>query len=230
MLEKSIDAAKVRREKGMVVRSRKWDSYVNGERGPGQIAGKRDSVAQAEAMYPGTAKWFHNPIWRALSSDPLTREECEELLSALEVDFLEIHGVISFDLEGDSFNKPIHRQNLVDMLVREGTFDAFAASVVLLRWGDAIYSTTLHSLARQAAVRIRPKICKLAEIEPFCDELLEFVADWCRSWSISPEGFRTDLSVMFDMKPDLVWDDVYPEASSKGETSEGKEYDGDDWG
>lgn len=225
MLEKTIDAPHVKYERGMVFRPRKWDTYINGERGPGQIKGKRDSVSLAEAIYPGSAYWYRSPIWRALSPAPMAEDECNALLATLDVDSLLVVSVIYFDLESESSCRHKHRRALVDELVNRGAFDALVAAVLLLRLAAAIHSRVLHALAREVAVRLRLKISNMPEVAPFADEVFNLVADYCRQCTVNPDGTLTDLKLLFSGNPDTVWDDVYEEPDTNSLLIESNPFD-----
>jgi len=207
MLEKTVDTPQVKRQKGMISRPRKWDRYLNWERGPGQIKGKRNSVVLAEAEFPGTACWYHSPIWRALAPKPMTAEECETALIRLDIDVAELLFSIRSDAEHGNVEAHPFDQALADQLVATGSFDALAAAVVMVRWSEAIASPAFRDLALKCYGRLQPAIAKLPEIEPFYEELFSMIDNRCKHWVFIANNQRMDVVIFWEGIRDNVWKD-----------------------
>lgn len=55
-----------------------WNKYARGELTP-----KSALIDKVEQAYPGTARWFHHPLWRLLRAEPVTFAELKELFFCL---------------------------------------------------------------------------------------------------------------------------------------------------
>lgn len=205
MLEKTVEAEKVKRQAGQVMRPRKWDRYLNGERGPGKVAGRRDSVTLAEAEFPGTACWHRSPLWQALSAKPMTAAACEAVLHRLDIDVAELLLTIDSRAGADAPRPRGFDQTLADQLVAVGSFDALAAAIVLVRWSEAIASPQLRDLALACYGRLQPVIATLPEIAPFHAELFSLIDARCKHWVYPAPNQRLEVVIFWQGMRDTVW-------------------------
>lgn len=205
MLEKTVEGAKVKRQAGQVMRPRKWDRYLNGERGPGKVAGKRDSVILAEEEFPGTAGWHRSPLWRALSPKSMTAAACEAALHQLDIDVAELLLTIDSRAGADAPRARGFDQALADQLVAVGGFDALAAAIVLVRWSEAIASPPLRDLALECYGRLQPAIAALPEIAPFHEELFSLIDTRCKHWVYPAPNQRLEVVIFWQGMRDTNW-------------------------
>lgn len=204
-LEALVDSDKVTREAGQVRRPGKWDRYVNGTRGPGKFKGKRDAVAMAEAEFPGTASWYHNPIWRALVPKPMGAAECEAALHRLDIEVSELLLTIDSSAGADLPRPRRFDQALADQLVAIGSFHALAAAVILVRWSEAIASPDLREMALRCYTRLQPTIASLPELEPFYPELFMLIDTRCKHWAFLAPNQRMDIVMFWHGFRDHEW-------------------------
>lgn len=89
-IEMKLDGDLVRKRGNEVARPTKWDRYRGGEKVPSDKPGPRNAIEQAEAFFPGTARWFRNPIWTVLRGEELDRRAIEHALQGLQNEDVEI--------------------------------------------------------------------------------------------------------------------------------------------
>lgn len=199
--------SKVKREDGQISRPRKWDNYLNGTRGPGQIKGKRDSVLLAEAEFPGTAQWHRSGLWRALEAKPMSAADCDGALRRLGQSISDVLYAIPPGAPEEGLRPRPFEPAVADLLVSLGSFDALAATVILVRMAEAIASPPLRNLALTCYGRLQPVIADLPEIKPFYEELFSLIDLRCKHWVFVSSNQRMEVVIFWQRMREKLWPD-----------------------
>ena len=197
-IERTLDGDAVSWVKGNIRRPRKWDAYEQGTRVPG--AGRDDAraVEQAEAAWPGTARWFRHPLWRALKAAPMD-------MRAVEAGLLELEpAVVALLYEPVDPGRPLDRKqvaidgSVADRLVALSSFDALAAAVLLARQSEAIASTALREVALSAYRALQPRVAQLPVVAPFQNELYGLADQRCKEWLYITPNRRLEVMLFWE--------------------------------
>lgn len=163
-------------------RPRKWDAYESGRKVPTPQAGRRDAVSLAEAAYPGTARWFHSPIWPVLKKQPVDKYFVQDALRLLEpaVCDLLLHEV-RLGEQPRRHLQPLDASHL-RALARIGTFDALVATVLLVKLSELVGSAELREWALESYSELQPAIAHAPETCKVYPELFSFIDSACPHW------------------------------------------------
>lgn len=169
-----------------VWRPRKWDGYERGLKVPKARSGRIDAVALAEAAFPGTARWFHSPLWRVLKHETLDTHQVEAALRVLQPQVVEV-------LFRDDPSSPGHQRlaslnaGHFDRLVALSSFDALVAIVLLVQLSTAVGSAELREWAMSAYGEMQPRVADAPETQINYPELFTFIDRACPHWAhVSP--------------------------------------------
>lgn len=158
--------------------------------------GKTNSVALAEAAFPGTARWFHNPVWRVLKRETLDAHEVEMALSTLEREVVDLLFVDNPSTPGHArlaFIEARHLQKLVAL----GSFDSLAAIVLLVQLSTAVGSANLREWALDAYGSIQPLVADAPVTQMNYPELFTLIDRACPHWVHVSPSVRLDLRVFW---------------------------------
>ena len=193
-LEKAIEPHKIKRAKGHINRPRKWDNYVNGTQGPGKIKDKASAVELAEAVFPGSSRWFEHPIWRALDDEPMDQYECETQIKKLDHLLTEILYEDAPGLPGQKILSPFEH-HVAEWLMRLGNLDGLAAILLLVRYAEAISSLELRKNALACYSAFQESIPLIPELEPHYCELFELIDVRFKRWAFLSNSQRMDITI-----------------------------------
>jgi hypothetical protein len=205
MLEKTIEPSRVKRKDGKISRPRKWDNYLNSDRGPGRIKGKQDSVLLAEAEFPGTAKWHRSPLWRSLEGKPMSAADCDAALRRLDQGVIDVLYTENPDAPGEGLKPRPFDPEVANQLFALGNFDALAAVVILVRLAEAIASPPLRDLSLSCYCSLQPAIAELPELKPFYEELFSMIDTRCKHWVFVSSNQRMEVVIFWQGVRDNVW-------------------------
>lgn len=200
-LELLFDGDMVRREQGQIQRPRKWDAYEKGIKSPTGVRGKRHAVDMAEERFPGTAAWFHHPIWQAISAAHMTMQEVDEGLVALGIEVVELLYHRPEFHEGKRLQQRQLDEPHLRCLGQHGTVDALAAAVLLVRQSDLIGSPELREWALACYGELQPQVAVLPEVEPFFPELYTAIDKACPHWVFAAPNQRLSMTVFWRAMP-----------------------------
>jgi hypothetical protein len=161
-------------------RPRKWYSYRNGSRSPSAIAGKRDTVADVEALFPGTARWYHHPFWKVLKREGTDPHVLRVFMLDLDPEVVEIlyttdeHGAL------DPLRLKAFRISDVQSLIDLGSFDALAAVVLLAMKEDANVGFGWRDFYLDAYQALQPVVAELPELVNDFPELFDLTDKVCQ--------------------------------------------------
>jgi hypothetical protein len=177
-----------------VSRPSKYRKYSTGKRVPPRIPGKANSVDVAEARYPGTAWYFNTPMWEVVKKQKLPVETIDaglrDLGSAIDVTLLDA----KVSPEGTRRFKEFDKHHS-DVLVGLGTFQAFAAAVLLIAKSEAIGNPALRELAFETYYRLQSSIEAQKVFAPLTEELFRFIDLACKFWIFPTSQSRMEVVV-----------------------------------
>lgn len=198
-LEKEFHPENFRRDEAWLVRSRRWDRYREGKMVP-----KDELIDRVEGVYPGFADWFRAPFWKAFKAGALSQEEVNRLLLTLEPGIPDI-------LFEPADGRPIRvrvplTDEVADQLVAEGSLQAMAAAMLLVRESEAIASESLRSLAINVYFRLTYEVSQnyppLREIYPY---LFDYLDSQCMSWIFPHANQRLQVLIFWQGYRDECW-------------------------
>ncbi|CAO3409389.1 hypothetical protein [Azospirillum largimobile] len=195
-LEMALDGHLVRKRDADVARPRKWDAYEKGTKVPFDRPGPRNAVDQAEARFPGAARWFRSPIWWYLKQEPFDARRLEEALRTLEP------AVVSILFEAEAREgEGVPRQRPIDdriafELAMIASFDALVAAVLLAGMSEVIASPELRERALRVYMSLQSTIIKMPVMEGIYPELLSLIDVRCKHWVYLSPNLRME-AVMF---------------------------------
>lgn len=182
-IEQALEPRKPGDADAAVWRPRKWDGYERGRKVPTQQAGRRDAITVAEAAFPGTARWFHSPLWRVLKKEPVDARFVEGSLRALNGTVVNL----LFRTVEDAGSPPRLQLQALDeshfnSLVSLGSFDALVATVLLVQQSTLVGSSELRQWALDAYRQLQPLIAHASETREVYPELFSFIDAVCPHW------------------------------------------------
>jgi hypothetical protein len=175
-------------------RPRKWYSYKNGSSSPSAIAGKRDAVADAEALVPGTARWYHHPVWKALKGKTAQSHMVTSALRALDPDVVDILYVQDERLPGQLTQRSLGFQEM-RALIDIGSFDALAAAVLLMIQSDLDGELNLGKTYRTLYQELQPVAAGLPELVTDFPALFDLTDKVCHRRHFVPRRELSSTSV-----------------------------------
>lgn len=193
-IELAIDGPLPARGVDGINRPRKWYSYKNGSSSPSAIAGKRDAVADAEALFPGTARWYHHPIWKALKGEPPEAYVVTSALRALDPAVVDILYVQDERLSGGLSRRFFGFQEM-QALVTLGSFDALAAAVLLVMQSDMDGEVVLREVYREVYQELQPVVAGLPELVTDFPALFDLTDKVCHRTHFLPPLELSSTSV-----------------------------------
>lgn len=186
-------------------RPRLWDRYKNGK-----VVVGDDLVARVEAAYPGTADWFHAPLWQAFKPRARTQDAINAELLRLGADVTGL--MFKPEMVGRRERLPFN-EAAAAALADLGTLEALAAAMLLVQEAEAIASEPLRSLAlsvyRQLMIVIKD-YPPLREIYPVLFDLLDSTFP---EWIYPQMNLRMRAVVFWQGYRDACWPEVEAQAS-----------------
>lgn len=164
----------------------KWQYYFSGERVPRKTVG-RDSVAAAEAIWPGSAQPFRSCFWSILADKEVSKKALANEVMRLGVD---IHFSI---LAGKGTNLlvagPYERtvQEELFLLRKFPTFAGLQALVILLHRAEQLRSRRLWNHICDCYAAMKPALIERGDV-PFSEHVLAAVDRYARIESLSDHG------------------------------------------
>lgn len=198
-LEKEFHPESFRRDEAWLVRSRRWDRYRDGKMVP-----KDELIDRVEGVYPGCADWFRAPFWEAFKAGHLSQDEVSRRLLALEPG---IPDLLFKPADGRPTRERLPvTMAVADQLVAEGSLQAMAAAILLIRESEAIASESLRSLAIEVYFRLTYEVSQsyppLREIYP---HLFDYLDSQCMSWTFPHTNQRLQVLILWQGYRDKCW-------------------------
>ncbi len=196
-IEMALDGERVRKRDTDVARPTKWDRYRDGEKVPSDKPGPRNAIEQAEAFFPGTARWFRSPIWTVLRGEKLDRRSIEHALQGLQNEVVEI----LFELKPREHESSIRLKpfdaDCESRLSMLGSFDALAATVLLAALAEEIASPELRETSLRIYFDLQSPIMEQPETRPFYAELFSLIDLRCKHWAFPSQNQRMDVVIFW---------------------------------
>lgn len=198
-LEKEFQPESFRRDEAWLVRSRRWDRYREGKMVP-----KEELIDRVEGVYPGFADWFRAPFWEAFKAGPLSQEEVNRQLLALEPG---IPDLLFKPVDGRPSRERVPvTEAVADQLVADGSLQAMAAAILLVRESEVIASEPLRTLAINVYFRLTYEVSQnyppLREIYP---QLFDYLDSQCMSWTFPHANQRLQVLIFWQGYRDACW-------------------------
>lgn len=197
-LELEFHPASVSRSATGIRRPRLWDRYKSGKVVVGAAL-----VARVEAVYPGSADWFHAPLWQAFKRRARTQDEINAELLQLGEAVTEL--MFKPEPPAGRRDRQPFNEEAAQALADLGTLEALAAAMLLVQEAEAIASEPLRRLAlsvyRQLMIAIKD-YPPLREIYPILFDLLD---DTFPEWIYPEMNLRMRVLVFWQGYRDACW-------------------------
>lgn len=219
-IEMRLDGDLVRRRDADVARPRKWDGYKNGKKVPYDKPSPRNSIVRAEAVFPGTARWFRSPLWSVLRGEAFNQIQIEEALRNLDP------VVVSLLFESNPSqyeDKPRlapfdhGSRRLLTMIADKSPsaaarFDALVAVVLLAKLSEIISSSDLRELIVQTFSDIQEPLRNSPVLSEVYPELFPLIRPHCRTWVYATTTQRMEVSFAIEgeaLKPNEAFSQLH---------------------
>lgn len=204
-LELEFHPESVSRGASGIRRPRLWDRYRHGKVVVGAAL-----VAKVEAVYPGTADWFHAPLWQAFK--PLARTQ-----DAINAELLQLGNAVTELLfkpatEGRRERLPFN-QGSADALAELGSLEALAAAILLVQEAEAIASESLRSLALSIYRRLMIAIKDYPPLQAIYPLLFDLLDSTFPEWIFPQLNLRMRVLVLWQGYRDAYWPEAEAQAS-----------------
>lgn len=213
-VEMALDGDRVRKRNTDVSRPRKWDAYKRGAKVPADRPGPRNAIEQAEARFPGSARWFRSPLWRYLKNEPFNARQFEDALRMIEP------AVVSLLFEAaPREHEKVPRQrsfdhDTADRLIALGGFDALVAAILLAGLSEVIASPDLRERALHVYVELQSPLWRMPVLEGIYAELFSQIDARCKHWVYLSPNQRMDVVIF--------WQGVQAEVERRSADTEGE--------
>jgi len=181
-IEAFIDGPRSAQGADGISRPRKWYAYEAGRRSPSSVKGKRDAVADAEAHFPGTERWYHHAIWKALRGESFDFYELEGAFRSLDPAVVDILYTVDDGDGSGRLGQKFFVQEDVQALVGLGSFDALAAVILLAVQSEMNGLPELREWVLEAYGELQPIVADLPELVNDFAALFDLTDKVCRHW------------------------------------------------
>jgi hypothetical protein len=185
-------------------RPRLWDRYKNGRIVVGDAL-----VARVETVYPGSADWFHAPLWQAFKPLSRTQDAINAELLLLGEPVAELMFKPGTPM-GCRERKPFNEE-AAQALAALGTLEALAAAILLVQEAEAIASEPLRSLALGVYRRLMIAIKDYPPLQEIYPILFDWLDDAFPEWVYPQMNLRMRVLVLWQGYRDASW----PEAEAR---------------
>ena len=192
---------------------RKCSDYAAGRKSPFDHPGKGNFIDSAEALFPGTAKWYRSPLWRMIKGD-VDREFLIECLKTLD------HRVVSAIFESEGYPdgerdwqiRELDDDSVVEICsIRD--FDCLVAAIALARLSEMIAYPALREIALKIYSESIGWLVDLPELADVFEELFTLIDETFPMWCFLLSGERMEECLSWRMNPTSLereskaWDD-----------------------
>lgn len=193
-VELELEPHNVKRSESGISRPRKWDAYANGTRVPSRMKGKVYAVDIAEQRFPGTARYFDNPMWDVLKGTKLPSRQIDLALAKIGG---EVQAVLRTVLPSDADveQRALYDPNWPHALSGIGTFDALVATILLIAKSEAIGSLHFRESAFTCYELLLPAVVVLPEVGNDAVKLLWAIDHTCKHWMFLTPQRRLDVVI-----------------------------------
>lgn len=194
-IEIALEPDRFRQSSDGIKRPSKWAGYESGSRVPRALPRRPDAIEVAEAAYPGSAAYFHSPLWRALKGQVQDVPTVEGLLLSLASDVVNV--LVREIVHGGVVHKQFvdFGEQSIAELVTIGSFDALAAALLLVRKSELIGYPLLREGALDCYLQLQPRLAALPEVQPFAVELFRLIDTTCKHWVFPTTQSRLEVVI-----------------------------------
>lgn len=193
----AFDGDRVRKRETDVARPRKWDGYEKGAVVPTDKPGPRNAVEQAEARFPGTARWFRSPLWAYLRHEAFDARRIEDALRALHPEVVAVlFEAKPREHEHAPRQRPFDSDGVRQLLAIAG-FDALVAAVLLAALAEVIASPQLRERALHLYVELQAPLREVPELAGIYPELFSLIDQRYKHWVYLSDNQRMDVVIFW---------------------------------
>jgi hypothetical protein len=200
-IEMALDGERVKRRSTDVNRPRKWDGYVKGTTVPSTVPGPRNAIAQAEARFPGAARYFFSPLWSYLKNELSGSAQFEQALQTLEPDVVSL----LFEDEPPSPRIPVRPKPFDEDRARQlcalGSFDAMVAALLLAGLAEFIASQELRQRALNTYLDLQVRVRQIPLLEALAPELFAVIDQHSKHWAYPSPNERVEIAIFSEEMP-----------------------------
>lgn len=194
-IEMKLDGERVRKRDVDVSRPTKWDFYRDGDKVPDDKPNPRNAIEQAEAWFPGTARWFRSAVWPVLRGEKCDRNFVEHALRQLQPEIVEIlFESTPREHESQPRQKAFDAENW-QRLAALGNFDSLVVAVLFVALSEDIASPELRGSALRLYFELQHKLKAQPELAPFYEELFSWIDIRCKHWVYLSPSQRMDVVI-----------------------------------
>jgi len=193
----TFDGDRIRKRETDVSRPRKWDGYEKGAVVPSDKPGPRNVIEQAEARFPGTARWYRSPLWAYLRCEVFDAGRIEDALRKLEPEVI----AVLFEAEAREHESAPRQRSFNDTSVQQllslRSFDVLVAAVLLAGLSEVIASPELRERALHVYVEIQASLRRMPVMEGIYPELFSLIDLRCKHWVYLSPNQRMDVVIFW---------------------------------
>ena len=200
-IEMALDGDRVKRRSADVNRPRKWDSYEKGTTVPSTVPGPRNAIAQAEARFPGAARYFFSPLWSYLKNELVGAAQFQQAIQTLEPNVVSL----LFEDAPRSPGMPVRPKPFDDERARRlcalGSFDAMVAAVLLAGLAESIASQELRERALDTYLDLQVLLRQTPILVALAPELFRLIDLHCKHWAYPSPSERMEIVIFSEEMP-----------------------------
>ncbi|AYN22259.1 hypothetical protein D3M96_17930 [Alcaligenes aquatilis] len=196
-----LDGERIRKRDTDVARPRKWDGYEKGKFVPADKPGPRNAIDQAEAVFPGTAKWFRSPLWDVLKKRKFDQLQIDNALFSLDPRII----ALLFEpkpREGESRRRLLpFDAGSARLLQALATFDSLVAIVLMAHLAEIIASPQLRELAVNTYAGMQEKLRGIPGLKEVAADFFHLVDSYCKHWTFLSPSQRMEVTFFSGNEP-----------------------------
>ena len=200
-IEMALDGDRVKRRATDVNRPRKWDGYEKGTTVPSTAPGPRNAIAQAEARFPGAARYFFSPLWSYLKGELVGAAQFAQAIQMLDADVVSL----LFEDTPPSPGMPVRPKPFDDSRAQRlcalGSFDAMVAAVLLAGLAESIASQELRVRALSAYLELQVRVRQIPILATLAPELFMLIDQHCKHWAYPSPSERVAIVILSQEMP-----------------------------
>lgn len=200
-IEMALDGERVKRRSTDVNRPRKWDSYEKGATVPSMAPGPRNAIAQAEARFPGAARYFFSPLWSYLKNELVGAAQFEQSIQALDPEVVSL----LFEDEPPSPRMAVRPKPFDEDRARQlcalASFDAMVAALLLAGLAESIASQELRQRALNTYLDLQVRVRQIPVLKAPAPELFAVIDQHCKHWAYPSPAERVEIVIFSEEMP-----------------------------
>lgn len=200
-IEIALDGDLLKQRPSGMVRPRKWDCYEKGTKVPETKPGPRNAISQAEARFPGAARYFFSPLWSYLKGEFVGAARFAQAIQTLDADVVSL----LFEETPPSPGMPVRPKPFDDARAQQlralCSFDAMVAAVLLAGLAESIASQELRVRALSAYLELQVRVRQIPFLAPVAPELFMLIDQHCKHWAYPSPSERVEIVIFSQEMP-----------------------------